>query len=120
MSRRVAVRGRRRGRPLLRRRATSAVHDRSDKVGLSQTLRTGQTHRPGDLLELRQHFSLQFFFGCHCYSYPGALWHASQSSRKRLRPRSVSGCFTSALKTECGSVATSAPTLAESTTCCGE
>src|SRR5262249_37932938 len=40
-----------------------------------------------------------------------------QSSRKRLRPMSVSGCLMSCWKTANGSVATSAPASAASTTC---
>jgi hypothetical protein len=43
----------------------------------------------------------------------------SQSSRKRLRPMSVSGCFRSIWNTAKGSVATSAPATAASTTCSG-
>jgi hypothetical protein len=43
----------------------------------------------------------------------------SQSSRKRLRPMSVSGCFRSIWNTAKGRVATSAPATAASTTCSG-
>src|SRR5439155_23618753 len=98
--------------------------DRVDQTRLPQFLGALDAQGLGDLLQLRQELALESASFDRCVHQVDAspsswCWSFSQSAWNRSMPISVSGCFTSFVKTSNGIVAMSAPACADSTTCIG-